>query len=64
MTDEKVKENILKFVWQMNGAETSDRLRQVAIEKRWLDEDGVPTPHGRRLVDSFEVLRSIERNLM
>lgn len=64
MTDEKVKEGILKFVWQMHGAATGDRVRQMAIENQWLDEDGAPTPHGRQLVDSFEVLRSIERNLM
>lgn len=64
MTDEKVTQGILKFVWQMNGGQCGDRLRQVAIEKRWLDEDGAPTPYGRQLVDSFEALRSIERDLM
>ncbi len=64
MTDEKITQGILKFVWQMNGKENGDQVKRVAISKNWLDEEGAPTADGRQLVQSFELLRSIERDLM
>lgn len=64
VTDEKIAQGILKFVWQMNGKETGERAKRVAISKNWLDEDGAPTADGRQLFQSFELLRSIERDLM
>lgn len=64
MTDEKISQGILKFVWQMNGKDNGDHAKRVAISKNWLDEDGAPTADGRQLFQSFELLRSIERDLM
>lgn len=64
VTDEKITQGILKFVGQMNRTETGDHIKQVAISKNWLDENGTPTADGRELVQSFEILRSIERDLM
>lgn len=64
MTDEKVAEGILKFVWQVEGGATGDSLRKAAVARHWLDENGHPTSHGRALIDSIEELRRIERDLM
>ncbi|MBY0422443.1 MAG: hypothetical protein K2Q06_09075 [Parvularculaceae bacterium] len=64
MTDEKVAEGILKFVWQVEGGASGDSIRRAAVARHWLDEDGRPTSHGRQLIDSFEELRRIERDLM
>jgi hypothetical protein len=34
-----------------------------AVERNWLDDQGAPTADGRRLALSFDLLRSIDRNL-
>lgn len=64
MSDSKVTQDIMKFVWQVEGERSTEDLRRVAIAKDWLDDDGAPTLGGRRLVESFELLRSVERDLM
>ena len=61
MTDDVIAKSILKFVRQLDGAETDDRVLEAAISRRWLDRQGMPTPDGRRLVDEFDTLRNIGR---
>ena len=61
MTDDVIAKSILKFVRQLDGAETDDRVLEAAIARRWLDRQGMPTPDGRRLVDEIDTLRNIGR---
>ncbi len=61
MTDDAIAKNILKFVRQLDGDDTEERVLQAAIAHRWLDHHGLPTPDGRRLIDSFDTLQRIGR---
>ncbi len=61
MTDDSITRNILKFVRQLDGAETEEGVLEAAISRRWLDRKGLPTPAGRRLVDEFDTLEKIGR---
>ncbi|MCB2113202.1 MAG: hypothetical protein R3C42_03165 [Parvularculaceae bacterium] len=61
MTDDVIARNILKFVRQLDGVENNDRLLEAAIAHRWLDKNGLPTPAGRKLIDSFNTLERIGR---
>lgn len=59
MTDDLIAKNILKFVRQLDGADTDERVLEAAIAHRWLDRQGVPTTDGRKLIDSFDTLNQI-----
>jgi hypothetical protein len=61
MTDDVVAKNILKFVRQLDGAESDELVLQAAIERRWLDRRGLPTADGRELIKSFDDLQRIGR---
>lgn len=61
VTDDTIARSILKFVRQLEGCDTDESVLAAAIEKRWLDKRGAPTPDGRRLIDSFETLNRIGR---
>lgn len=61
MTDDAIAKNILKFVRQLDGADSDELVLKSAIERRWLDRKGLPTPDGRRLIDEFDVLQKIIR---
>lgn len=61
MTDDPIARNILKFVRQLDGAETDEGVLKAAIRRRWLDSCGAPTADGRRLVDEFVTLENIGR---
>lgn len=61
MTDDVITKHILKFVRQLDGAETEKSVIEAAIAHRWLDHRGKPTADGRRLVDEFDTLKSIGR---
>lgn len=61
VTDDAIAKNILKFVRQLDGVDTEEGVLEAAIAHRWLDEQGMPTPDGRRLIDSFDVLQKIGR---
>ena len=61
MTDDAIAKNILKFVRQLDGADSDERVLASAIERRWLDRTGLPTPDGRRLIQSFDDLQRIGR---
>lgn len=61
MTDDVIAKSILKFVRQLDGAETEELVLKSAIERRWLDRRGRPTSDGRRLIDEFDTLQRIGR---
>jgi hypothetical protein len=61
VTDDHIARNILKFVRQLDGAETDEGVLKAAIRRRWLDRHGAPTPDGRKLVDEFDTLHRIGR---
>jgi hypothetical protein len=61
VTDDAIARNILKFVRQLDGAETDELVLKAAIKRRWLNRKGVPTRDGRRLIQSFDDLQSIGR---
>ncbi|MEK7265382.1 MAG: hypothetical protein AAB227_04700 [Pseudomonadota bacterium] len=61
MTDDVIAKSILKFVRQLDGAGTDDRVLESAIAHRWLDGKGLPTPDGRKLIDEFDTMRKIGR---
>lgn len=61
MTDDAVTRNILKFVRQLDGFDTDERVLEAAIAHRWLDRQGLPTPDGRKLIDEFDTLQRIGR---
>ncbi len=61
MTDDVIAKTILKFVRQLDGAETDDRVLEGAIARRWLDRQGLPTADGRKLIDEFDTLQNIGR---
>lgn len=61
MTDDVITRSILKFVRQLDGVETEERVLEAAISHRWLDKKGAPTPDGRKLIDSFDTLQKIGR---
>jgi hypothetical protein len=61
VTEDSIARSILKFVRQLDGCDSEERVLAAAIERRWLDKRGSPTPDGRRLIDSFETLNRIGR---
>lgn len=61
MTDDVIARSILKFVRQLDGLDSDERLLEAAIAHRWLDKRGVPTPAGRKLIDEFDTLQKIGR---
>ncbi len=61
VTDDAIAKNILKFVRQLDGVENDERLLEAAIAHHWLDQKGVPTVDGRKLIDSFHTLQKIGR---
>ena len=61
VTDDAIAKNILRFVRQLDGVENDERVLEAAIAHRWLDRKGNPTPDGRRLIDSFDMLQRIGR---
>lgn len=61
MTDDVITRSILKFVRQLDGVETDERVLEAAISHRWLDKKGAPTADGRKLIDSFDTLQKIGR---
>ena len=61
MTEDALARKILKFVRQLDGGETDQRVLEAAVARRWLDARGRPTADGRRLVDEFDTLGSIGR---
>ncbi|MFZ5617053.1 MAG: hypothetical protein ACOZAA_07015 [Pseudomonadota bacterium] len=61
MTDDAITRTIMKFVRQLDGADTDERVLEAAIAHRWLDRQGQPTPDGRKLIDEFDTLQRIGR---
>jgi hypothetical protein len=61
VTDDAIAKNILKFVRQLDGADTDERVLEAAISRRWLDRRGRPTPDGRKLMSEFDMLQKIGR---
>lgn len=61
MTDDTIAKNILKFVRQLDGADTDEGVLKAAIQRRWLDKRGLPTADGRRLMSEFDTLQKIGR---
>lgn len=61
VTDDAIAKNIMKFVRQLDGADSDELVLKSAIERRWLDRRGLPTPSGRRLIDEFDTLQRIGR---
>lgn len=61
MTDDLIARNILKFVRQLDGVDNDELVLKAAVAHRWLDKKGLPTPDGRRLIDSFATLEQIGR---
>ncbi len=61
VSDDLIAKDILKFVRQLDGADTDERVLKSAIERRWLDIKGLPTPDGRSLIKSFDDLQSLGR---
>jgi len=61
VTDDVIAKNILKFVRQLDGADTDELVLKSAIERRWLDRRGLPTADGRDLIRSFDDLQKIGR---
>ena len=56
MTEDAIAKTILKFVRQLDGAETDEGVLEAAITRRWIDNLGHPTPDGRELIRSFDDL--------
>lgn len=56
-----VARRIIRFLKQIEGSETEEQLLSAAIARRWLDQDGAPTPDGERLVAAFEDLERFTR---
>lgn len=48
-----IERQILKFLRQMHAGDDDATLRNLAIERRWLGDDGAPTEEGRRLARGF-----------
>jgi hypothetical protein len=61
VTDDVIAKNIMKFVRQLDGADTDELVLKSAIERRWLDRCGLPTADGRDLIKSFDDLQKIGR---
>ncbi|MEZ5921515.1 MAG: hypothetical protein R3C60_09215 [Parvularculaceae bacterium] len=61
MTDEVITKHILKFVRQLDGFQSEERVLQSAIERCWLDKQGSPTLAGRNLIHSFDILEKAAR---
>jgi hypothetical protein len=63
MSEDALTRTILKFLRQMNAEDSEESAVRHAVERNWLDDQGAPTADGRRLALSFDLLRSIDRNL-
>lgn len=61
MTDEAITRTILKFVRQLDGGETEDRVLEAAIARHWLNREGYPTPAGLKLIDEFVTMEQVTR---
>lgn len=61
MTDDVIARTILKFVRQLDGGETEERVLEAAIARHWLSREGYPTPAGIRLMDEFVTMEQITR---
>ncbi len=61
MTDDTIARTILKFVRQLDGGETEERVLEAAIARHWLNRDGYPTPAGLKLMDEFVTMEQVTR---
>jgi hypothetical protein len=61
VSEDAIAKHILKFVRQLDGGDDDDVIFRTAINRRWLDNSGRPTPHGRDLIQSFHELERIGR---
>ena len=59
MTEDAIIRKILKFVRQVDGGDTDERVRQSAMERRWIDAKGVPTRDGERLAHSIDLMNQL-----
>ncbi len=62
MTDDVIARTILKFVRQLDGGETEDRVLESAIARHWLNREGYPTPAGLKLIDEFVTMEQVTRH--
>ena len=60
MSEDAITRHILKFVKLLDGCETDELVRQAAIERNWLDQQGDPTQEGIRLAHSVHLQTQIE----
>ncbi len=58
----EVERQILRFLRQMNAGDDDGALRDLAIARHWLGDDGAPTPEGRRLAQGFTDLDEARAN--
>lgn len=61
MTDDAIAKTILKFVRQLDGGETEERVLEAAIARHWLTLEGFPTPEGMKLMDEFVTMEKVTR---
>jgi hypothetical protein len=61
VTDDAIARTILKFVRQLDGGETEERVLEAAIARHWLNREGYPTPEGIKLMDEFVTMEKITR---
>lgn len=61
MTDETIAKTILKFVRQLDGGDTEERVLEAAVARHWLTLEGYPTPAGIKLMDEFVTMEKVTR---
>lgn len=61
MTNDTIARTILKFVRQLDGGDTEERVLEAAIARHWLNREGFPTPAGIKLIDEFVTMEKITR---
>jgi hypothetical protein len=61
VTDETIAKTILKFVRQLDGGDTEERVLEAAVARHWLTLEGYPTPAGIKLMDEFVTMEKVTR---
>jgi len=61
VTNDTIARTILKFVRQLDGGDTEERVLEAAIARHWLNREGFPTPAGIKLIDEFVTMEKITR---